>query len=78
MKQSNWYDVLEPREAVIAGATGFAFVFALARYANHVDYVIHGMNPSEYRGFALAAAVYAFAVPYLAVRYFMRHLRRPK
>ena len=44
MKNAEWYDVLEPREAVIAGIVGLAVVWPLTYYAYHTGYVFWGYS----------------------------------
>ena len=69
MKQSEWYDVLEPREAVIAGVLGLAIVWPLGFYVSHAGYVFWGCSPSEYKNLGTAMDVLSFAVPYWLVKW---------
>jgi hypothetical protein len=73
MKQeSQWYDVLEPREAVIAGMVGFAVVYPLTYCAYHAGYKFWGYSPPQWKDLGTAADVLAFAVPYLLVKWVMK------
>src|SRR5712671_4607407 len=67
MKRPEWYDVLEPREAVIAGIAGVAVVWPLIYYAYHAGYVFWGYSPRQWKDFGTAIDVLAFAVPYCLV-----------
>jgi hypothetical protein len=49
MKKSEWYDVLQPREAVIAGIVGLAVVWALTYYGYHTGYVFWGYSPPQWK-----------------------------
>jgi hypothetical protein len=49
MKEPEWYEVLEPREAIFAGIIGFAVVYPLVYYAYHVGYVFWGYSPREWK-----------------------------
>ena len=79
MKEPEWHDVLEPREAVIAGVIGLAVVYPLVYYAYHSGYVFWGYSPREWKGFGTAVDVLGFAVPYVLVRWIVRrrHSRTP-
>lgn len=44
MQRPQWYDVLEPRGAVIAGAVGLAIVWPLGYYAFNAGYVFWGYS----------------------------------
>ena len=72
MKEPGWYEVLEPREAVIAGAIGFAVVCPLVFYAGQIGYVFWGYGPREWKSLGTAAIVLGFAVPYVLVRWVVR------
>jgi hypothetical protein len=72
MKEPEWYEVLEPREAVFAGIIGFAVVYPLAYYAYHVGYVFCGYSPREWKNLGTAVDVLGFAVPYILVRWVVK------
>jgi hypothetical protein len=72
MKEPEWYEVLEPREAVFAGIIGFAVVYPLVYYAYHVGYVFWGYSPREWKNLGTAVDVLGFAVPYILVRWVVR------
>ncbi len=74
MKQPEpeWYDVLNPWQAVIAGAVGFALMFLLTRYASHVGFVIWGYGPKEWKGIGTVTIILGFVVPYCLVRWVMK------
>ena len=44
MNKPEWYDVLEPREAVIAGVVGLVTMWALTYYASQAGYVFWGYS----------------------------------
>lgn len=69
MKDPEWWEVLEPRRAFIAGSISFVVVLILMKMAYVQDYLIYGFHPSEYRGAGLAAAAVAFAAIYLIVKH---------
>ena len=72
MKQPEWYEVLEPRAAVLAGAIGFAVVCPLVYYASHVGYVLWGYGPREWKNLGTALVVLSFAAPYALMRWVVR------
>lgn len=73
MKQKpEWYDVLQPREAVIAGIVGLAAVWPLTYYAYHTGYVFWGYNPPQWKSLGLAIDVLGFAVPYFLVKWLVK------
>ncbi|MBB4256022.1 hypothetical protein GGD64_000016 [Bradyrhizobium sp. CIR3A] len=72
MKEPEWYEVLEPREAVLAGVIGFAVVCPLVYYASHVEYVLWGYSPREWKNLGTALVVLSFAVPYVLMRWGVR------
>ena len=72
MKKPEWYDVLEPREAVIAGIAGVAVVWPLIYYAYHAGYVFWGYSPRQWKDFGTALDVLAFAVPYCLVKWLVK------
>ena len=73
MKKSEWYDVLEPREAVIAGLVGLAVVWPLTYYAYHTGYyVFWGLSPPQWKAIGTAIDVLGFAVPYWLVKWFVK------
>ena len=69
MKESNWYDVLKPREAVIAGTVGLAVVYPLGFYAYRAGYVFWGYSPPQWKDLGTAIGLLSFAVPYLLVKW---------
>jgi hypothetical protein len=75
MKDPQWYDVLEPRGAVIAGVVGLAIVWSLTFYAFEAGYVFWGYSPQQWKGIGTAIDLLGFAAPYLLVKWF---LKRPK
>jgi len=72
MKDPQWYDVLEPRGAVIAGVVGLAIVWPLGYYASNAGYVFWGYSPPQYKSLGTAVDVLAFVIPYLAVKWFLK------
>jgi hypothetical protein len=68
MRKPRWYDVLEPREAVVAGALGFAVVYPITYYAFHHGYVLWGLTPQQWKHAGTAVDVLAFAIPYLVMK----------
>lgn len=60
-KKPEWYDVLEPRAAVIAGVVGLAVVWSLTHYAYHGGYVSKNLGT--------AIDMLSFAVPYWFVKW---------
>lgn len=72
MKNPAWYDVLGPREAVIAGLVGLAVLWPLTYYAYHAGYEFWGYSPRQWKNVATAIDVLAFAVPYWLVKRSMR------
>ncbi|MBB4365818.1 Kef-type K+ transport system membrane component KefB [Bradyrhizobium sp. CIR18] len=72
MKEPQWYDVLEPREAVFAGFVEFAIVCPLVCYASYVGYVFWGYSPREWKNLGTALVVLSFAVPYVLMRWVVR------
>jgi hypothetical protein len=70
VKKPEWYDVLEPREAVIAGIVGLAVVWSLSYYAKHTGYVLYwGYTDFEWKNLATAMMLLGFAVPYWLVKW---------
>jgi hypothetical protein len=72
MKESEWHEVLEPREAVFAGMAGLAIVWPLVYYAYHVGYVFWGYSPPEWKNLGMAIDVLGFAVPYVLVKWIVK------
>jgi hypothetical protein len=73
MKQAQWYDVLEPRAAVIAGIVGLAIVWALCaylRYGGH--YAAWGISPTTSKNFGTLAILLGFALPYWLLRWWVK------
>jgi hypothetical protein len=69
MKEPEWHEVLEPREAVFAGIMGFVIVSPLVYYAYHVGYVFWGYSPPKWKDLGTAVDVLGFAVPYVLVKW---------
>jgi hypothetical protein len=72
MKKPEWYDVLEPREAVIAGIVCLAVVWPLTYYAYHTGYVFWGYSPPQWKNVGTAIDVLSFAVPYCLVKWLVK------
>jgi hypothetical protein len=72
MKNPAWYDVLEPRKAVIAGIVGLAAVWPLTYYAYHAGYELWGYGPRQWKDVATAINVLGFAVPYCLVKWLVK------
>jgi uncharacterized membrane-anchored protein len=72
MKKPEWYDVLEPREAVIAGIVGLAAVWALTYYVSQAGYVFWGYSPPQWKNVGTAMVVLGFAVPYCLVKWWVK------
>jgi hypothetical protein len=72
MKKPEWYGVLEPREAVIAGIVGLAVVWALTYYASHSGYVFWGYSPPQWKNLGTALILLGFAVPYCLVKWLVQ------
>jgi hypothetical protein len=69
MKKPGWYDVLEPRQAVVAGIVGLAAIWPLTYYAYHTRYVFWGYSPPQWKNVGTAMDVLGFAVPYCLVKW---------
>jgi hypothetical protein len=72
MKEPQWHDVLEPREAVFAGIAGLVTVWPLVYYAYHAGYVFWGYSPPQWKGVGTAIDVLGFAIPYVLVRWIVK------
>jgi hypothetical protein len=72
MKEPEWHEVLEPREAVCAGTVGLAIAWPLVYYAHHVGYVFWGYSPPEWKNLGTAIDVLGFAVPYVLVKWIVK------
>jgi hypothetical protein len=72
MKEPEWYEVLNPREAVIAGIVGLAVVYPLIYYASHHGYEFWGYSPRQWKNLGTAVDVLSFAVPYAIVKWVMK------
>lgn len=72
MKAPEWYDVMQPREAIIAGVVGFALVWPCGLYAYQSGLFIWGYAPAEWKNVGTAVDVLAFAIPYLVTRAVLR------
>jgi hypothetical protein len=72
MKEPEWHEVLEPREAVLAGMVGLAIVWPLVYYAYHVGYAFWGYSPPEWKNLGTAVDVLGFAVPYVLVKWIVK------
>jgi hypothetical protein len=71
VKRPEWYEVLKPREAVIAGLVGLAVVYPVIYYAQHTGYALWGMSPPQWKNLGTVIDALAFAVPYLLVKWVM-------
>ena len=69
MEGSEWFEVLKPRKAVIAGLVGLAIVYPCVYYASYTGYVLWGYSPPQWKGVGLAVDVLAFTLPYLLVKW---------
>jgi hypothetical protein len=73
MKKPEWWDVLEPREAVIAGVVGLAIVWPLIYYVSHTGYYLSwGYSRPQWRGIGTAIDMLGFAVPYWLVKWWVK------
>ena len=69
-KRPEWWSVLEPREAVIAGLVGLAIVSALGAYLHHGGYyTAWGIARTTSKNFGTLAMMLGFAVPYWLVKW---------
>ena len=68
MKKPEWHNVLEPREAVIAGIVGLAAAWALTYTPPTPVYVFWGYSPPQWKNLGTALAVLGFVVPYCLVK----------
>jgi hypothetical protein len=71
MKEPEWYEVLKPREAVIAGLAGLGVVYPLIYYASHQGFVFWGYSPPQWKNLGTAFDLLSFVVPYLLVKWIM-------
>jgi multisubunit Na+/H+ antiporter MnhB subunit len=76
MKKLEWHEVLEPREAVIAGVIGLAVVYLTIYYAYHNGYEFWGYSPQQWKNLGTAIDMIGFAVPYLLVKWLSKWGRR--
>jgi ABC-type spermidine/putrescine transport system permease subunit I len=73
MKKPEWYDVLEPREAVIAGVVGIAIAVPLTSYAYHAGYpTAWGLTRGQWKEIGTATWVVGFAIPYWVVKWWVK------
>jgi len=72
MKKSKWYDVLGPREAIIAGVLGLAAVWMLTYCAYQTGYVFWGYSPPQWKSLGTAVDLLGFAVPYWLVKWLVK------
>jgi hypothetical protein len=72
MNKPEWYDVLEPREAVIAGIVGLAAMWSLTYYASRAGYEFWGYGPRQWKNVGTAIDVLGFAVPYCLVKWLVK------
>jgi hypothetical protein len=72
MKKPEWHDVLEPRQAVVAGIVGLAAVWPLTYYAHHAGTVFWGYGPAQWKNVGTAIDVLGFAVPYCLVKWLVK------
>jgi hypothetical protein len=72
-KKPAWYDVLEPREAVIAGLVGLAVVWPLTYYAYYTGYYVFlGLSAPQWKAVGTAIGMLGFAVPYWLVKWLVK------
>jgi hypothetical protein len=71
MNKPEWYDVLRPHEARIAGVVGLAVVWPLTYYAIHKGYLFHDYSPLQQKNLGTAIDVLGFAVPYWFVKWLL-------
>lgn len=77
MKKAEWYDVLGPREAVIAGLVGLAVVWPLTYYAYRTAYYASwGLTLPQWRALGTAIDMLGFVLPYWATRWWVKTARR--
>ena len=70
MRKPQWYDVLEPREAVIAGVVSLAIVWPLIYYVSHTGYYLSwGYSRAQWKDLGTVILVLGFAVPYWLVKW---------
>ena len=69
MTKPVWHEVLEPREAVIAGVIGLAIVYPIVYCAYHAGYEFWGYSPRQWKNLGTAIDVLGFAIPYLLVKW---------
>jgi hypothetical protein len=72
MNGPNWWEVLEPREAVISGVIGLAIVYPITWYAYHNGYIFWGLTPTQWKNLGTAIDILSLAVPYFLVRWFTK------
>ena len=76
MKKPEWYDVLKPREAVIAGLVGLAVVWPLTFYAMNHGYIVWSHSPRRQKDFGTAIIMLSFAVPYWLTKWLLKRHNR--
>jgi hypothetical protein len=67
MRNPQWYDVLGPRGAVVAGIVGLVVAWSIGRYAFNAGYI-----PLRYKDIVTAIDLLAFAIPYWAVKWSLK------
>jgi hypothetical protein len=73
MKHVPWYDLLQPRQAVLAGLLGLAVVWALGAYLHQSGYyTAWGLTRATSKNFGTLAILLGFAVPYWLVRWWVK------
>jgi hypothetical protein len=72
MKEPAWHNVLEPREAVIAGIAGAAAMWALSYYDYNVGYIFGDLSPLQRKNWGTLMMVLGFAVPYCLLKWLVR------
>jgi hypothetical protein len=72
MKKPEWHNVLEPREAVIAGIVGLAAMWALGYYDYHTGYIFWDLSPPQRKDWGTLLMVLGFAVPYWLVKWLVK------
>jgi len=67
-----WYEVLGPRAAVIAGLVGLAVVWPVTHYVSRTGYYASwGLTFPQARAIGTLIVMLGFALPYWAVRWWV-------
>jgi hypothetical protein len=73
MKEPEWHNVLEPREAVIAGVLGLAAMWALGALGYFdAGYIFWDLTPFQRKEWGTLLMVLGFAVPYCLVKWLVK------